>query len=161
MKQTCLLLQAGPASPLVSQDQAVGADRRAVLLVKEEGEEILLGSAFLRYRGATAVAGTQDGAATAYDPAVAVADKLHAQQGRARRRFNRRPASSAVDGAHDRPALAGCPSLFLVAKIDVIERGRRSGRLFRPAVTGVFGAQNRTVGSDYPAQLLVNTIDLN
>src|SRR5258707_1910279 len=161
MKQTCLLLQAGPASPLVSQDQSVSADCPTILLVHEEGEEILLGSAFLLDPGATAVARTQDDAAAAHDPAVAVANKLHAQQGRARWRFNRRPASSAVDGAHDRPALAGCPSFFLVAKIDVIDRGRRSGGLFRPGVTGVFGAQNCTVGADDPAVLLVHKIDVN
>src|SRR5216684_7252023 len=161
MTQTRLLLPAEPGSALVSQDQSVSADCPTILLVHEEGEEILLGSACPIDPGTAAVARTQDDAAAAHDPAVAVADKLHAQQGRARWRFNRRPALSAVDGAHDRPALAGCPSLFLVAKIDVVERGRRSGRLFRPGVTGVFGAQNRTVGADDPAVLLVNKIDVN
>jgi hypothetical protein len=86
-------------SSLVSQYQSIASDCPPVLLGHKKRIQVLLRTAFLLQPGSAAIARAQNRAAPPDNPAFIVADKLHAQQCRTRRRLNFRPRPPAVIGA--------------------------------------------------------------
>lgn len=146
-----LLLRFSRFLLFVSEDQAFFTDGPAVFLVHVEAVEVFPCIDLLSGPGFAFVAGAENVASFADDPAVLVVGKIDAQECGLEVRFDLFPGRTAVRGSQYHARTADDVALTAIAKIDVKERRLSSRVLLDPRVAFVGGGENYALIADDPA----------
>lgn len=149
-----------PFSLFIFEDEAFFADGPAVFFVHVEAVEVFACVDLLTRPGFAFVAGAENVAGFADDPAVFVIGKIDTQERCFEARLDLFPCRTAVRGSQYYSRAADDVTLFAVAKIDVKERRLCARVLFDPRVALVRRSENNAVVADDPAALISVKIEV-